>query len=97
MSRLTQTQWLELNANFNRAEDVRSGMTFTCCNCELPVRPFKQWWKRVSYEYDEWECYCSRCALHNVHLFDDFDDEAFIAIMGREGIDKELESLTAKE
>lgn len=94
MSKLSRQQWSELRSNFKRADDVRSGMTFTCCSCELPVRSFKQWWQKVSHEYDEWECYCSWCALCNIHLFDDFDDEKFIAIMGREGINKEFTGIT---
>lgn len=36
---------------------------------------------RVSYECDEWECYCRECAHTRVSQYDDFDEEAAMAMM----------------
>lgn len=81
MSKLTATQWRELRTNFNRAHDTKNGSTDECDSCGRSIKSFKQWFNRASYEYDEWNLYCPRCALREIHLYDDFDDEAFAAIM----------------
>lgn len=33
-----------------------------CCVCEKTVRRNRGWWVKISYEYDEWDCYCKKCA-----------------------------------
>ena len=50
-----------------------------CCDCERACGC--GWWMRVSYEYDEWECYCRECAHARVSQYDDFDEEAAAAMM----------------
>jgi hypothetical protein len=34
-----------------------------CNGCEKTVRRNRSWWMKTSHEYDEWDCYCKRCAL----------------------------------
>lgn len=38
------------------------------------------WWLRVSYEYDEWECWCRECAYARLHQYDDFDFDEMMRI-----------------
>lgn len=40
------------------------------------------WWMKVSYEYNEWECWCRECAYDKLHYYDDFDPEEFMRISG---------------
>jgi hypothetical protein len=42
-----------------------------CDDCEKPCG--RGWWMRVSYEHDEWDCYCRGCAYRKVHEWDDVE------------------------
>lgn len=77
MSTLSKKQWQELRQNFRRSECDPDEYPIECCSCDKPLRPFKQWWLKTSVEYDEWDCYCSFCALYSIHLYDDFDFEEY--------------------
>lgn len=77
MSRLTKQEWQDLRKNFRRSEGLREDYPYECCSCDKPIRTFKQWWQKTSVEYDEWDCYCARCALYQIHLYDDFDMEEY--------------------
>jgi len=33
-----------------------------CGTCDKTVTRNRSWWRHVNIEYDEWECYCKRCA-----------------------------------
>lgn len=37
-----------------------------CATCDKTVTRNRSWYWRTSYEYDEWDCYCKRCALQKV-------------------------------
>lgn len=42
-----------------------------CVDCGKQCQ--RGWWKRVSYEYNEWECWCRDCAYTELHKYDDVD------------------------
>ena len=50
----------------------------TCCDCDASCG--RGWWLKISYEYDEWECWCRDCAYWRIHQYDDFDEELFLKI-----------------
>ena len=39
-----------------------------CSDCEKSCG--RGWWREISYEYDEWECYCRSCAYQAVRRSD---------------------------
>ena len=45
----------------------------TCTDCSKNCG--KGWWIRVSYEYNEWECWCRECAYDRIHRWDNFKEE----------------------
>ena len=50
----------------------------TCCDCRKQCG--RGWWQKISYEYDEWECWCRDCAYDRLHQYDDFDFEEMMRI-----------------
>ncbi len=52
-----------------------------CADCRKTVNGLRSWWTKVSYEYNEWEGYCLKCAYDAVHRWDDFDEKEFERIM----------------
>lgn len=54
-------------AGFLRGESSGS----SCAECGKQCG--RGWWQQVSYEYNEWECWCRQCAYDRLHQYDDFD------------------------
>lgn len=52
-----------------------------CEHCDKPVPGKRGWWRKVSYEYDEWTSLCKPCAVAYVHHWDDFDAKAWDEVM----------------
>lgn len=88
MSKLSKSQWQELREHYERSfgygcecpilEKIQTHLRieFTHCGqCGRMVGGAKLWWEKVSYFENEWECYCSRCALNRIHQFDGFEEE----------------------
>ena len=46
----------------------------TCADCDKNCG--RGWWQKVSFEYDEWECWCRECAYARLHQYDDLDVDA---------------------
>ena len=44
----------------------------TCTDCSKNCG--RGWWIRVSYEYNEWECWCRECAYDRIHRWDNFKE-----------------------
>lgn len=51
-----------------------------CEDCGKNASGKRGWWKKVSYEYDEWECLCKNCAYAELHKYDDFDFDLYESI-----------------
>ena len=49
-----------------------------CADCDTNCG--RGWWMRVSYEYNEWECWCRKCAYDRLHEYDDFDFDEMMRI-----------------
>jgi len=67
--RPTKKQRQEVRREFSKADSAGNA----CDDCEKPAR--HGWWRRASYEYDEWDCRCFACAYKWMHRFDDFQEE----------------------
>lgn len=51
-----------------------------CADCNKNCG--RGWWQRVSFEYDEWECWCRCCAYQRLHQYDGLDFDEAIATLG---------------
>lgn len=81
MSRSSESEELQVN-QFSQG-DTQLATSCEDCNRTLPAR--QQWWRKSSYEYDEWDCRCRKCALAWIHQYDDFDESAYVAAMTAKG------------
>ncbi len=54
----------------------------TCESCDKNCG--RGWWRKVSYEYNEWECSCRDCAFIEIHKYDNFNFEEYMRIANRE-------------
>lgn len=71
-----------MNASQQREDLRRNGFIqgdrgstgFRCVDCGRGIGGSMSWWKKISYEYDEWDCWCRECANRNLHQYDTYDD-----------------------
>jgi hypothetical protein len=63
---------------FSRGESAGS----RCESCERSAG--RGWWVRVSFEYNEWSCYCRECAYDRVHQYDDLTPADLDTMFGGE-------------
>ncbi|QDV86953.1 hypothetical protein [Planctomycetes bacterium TBK1r] len=73
MSRASDTEDLRRNGFIQGNSDSYDA---TCGTCESTCNGSRGWYRKTSYEYDEWDCYCRKCAIEWIHQWDDFDFDA---------------------
>lgn len=61
------------------------GRGATCDDCQKRVGGHLGWWRKTSYEYDEWECLCRRCASDYVENYESFNEADFDAMLADQG------------
>ena len=49
----------------------------TCDTCGKACAGNRGWWKKVSYEHNEWDCTCRACALEYADFYETFDPNVF--------------------
>ena len=63
---------------------VGDGSEITCDDCGKPCRGQRGWWRRSSYEYNEWDCRCRACALDYCKQYETLDVDEYKRIIEEE-------------
>lgn len=72
----------ELKQNGFVQGDTQTGCR--CDTCDKPIPGKRGWWRKTSYEYDEWDGYCIGCAHDWLHQYDEMTKEDMARMIGGE-------------
>ena len=61
----------------NHENEIGECLEATCDTCGKACAGNRGWWKKVSYEHNEWDCTCRACALEYADFYETFDPNVF--------------------